>query len=165
MTCDRILTKGLILNGAELSRKSDLHLTESILHLAPSSPHRATEFLVLFCWYLPVLEISEREKTPVRILTLLLPAFQHRNYSYLYGWAVPILTEIWPWLQHHLNLSLLALQKLSGNLTRTCFPGSLLTSYFCSHPEIGSRKQTKTFIWTFQAFHIILFFSLKKEQY
>lgn len=75
------------------------------------------------------------------------------------------LAETWPWLQHHLNISLLAFQKLSGNLTRTCFPGSLLTSCFCSHPEIGSRKQTKTFIWTFQAFRIILFFSLKKEQY
>lgn len=61
MTCDRILTKGLILNGAALSRQSDLHLTESILHLAPSSSHCATEFLVLFCWYLPALELREHE--------------------------------------------------------------------------------------------------------
>lgn len=76
---------------------------------------------------------------------------------------MPILTESWPWLQHHLNISLLGLQKPTGNLTTTCFPGSPLTSCFCSHPEIGSRKQTKTFIWTFQAFCIILFFSLKNR--
>lgn len=50
--------KSLILNGAELSRKSDLCLTESIQHFIPHSPHPGTKFLFLFCLYLPVLEIS-----------------------------------------------------------------------------------------------------------
>lgn len=96
-------------------------------------------------------------------MTLLLSAFEHRNYRYWCRWAVPILIETWPWLQHHVNTSLLALQKAAGKQTRTCFPGSLLTSCFCSHPETGSGKQTKTFIWTLWAVCIIIFFTLKKN--
>lgn len=133
MGSDRILTKGLILKGAQ-------EVTESTRHLAPLSPLCA-RVLGLFCWYLCVWEIRGPEKTLAPILIYTNITSEHRNESSTYRWAVPVLTETWLCFQHHLNISLLALQKPAGNLTRTGFPGSLLTSCFCSHPEIGNRKQ------------------------
>lgn len=140
MTSDRILTKGLILRGL-CCQGGQTHTSQKAHGTWQHSVHTVLEFLGLFCWYLPVWEIRECEKTLVPILTDTKIISEHRNCISIHRWAVPILTGTWLWLQHHLNISLLAFQKPAGNLTRTGFPGSLLTSCFCSHPEIGSKKQ------------------------